>query len=223
MPSKIPVVTDLEAMEEKAEEVRAMAKLKDDTTLGYAKYRIWPFDKLCWGHINDRTIDRPRKVDMSHSYVQSGIQATKNDTCIALPMEPQWISCTPLKTQNLDVLQLGDIPELELTDEGLQALEEGLIQPLEGLGRRGGIEILYEQLTKEIVAMEKQLKKLNDTKSKNGDKALENINEDIVALTESIAFQKERREEKTWWTFRLLNLCELHDVNCSVDVLISFI
>jgi len=50
-------------------------------------------------------------------------------------------------------LSINEVPELELTEEGKYAGVQGLLCPLEGLRRRGGLEVVHSELESTLDGM----------------------------------------------------------------------
>ena len=141
----------------------------------------------------------------SKSFNDAGQLQVKNNTVITCMSRPAWVDMELLRCTSLDILTLVDIPILKMTASGEDALKKKLWTPLEGMGRRGGVGILCENLTGEIKQMQKLLEKLKGKRKKKHNEALE---AEIVVLQGSIDFKVARREWKSWWTFNLLNLGE---------------
>ena len=154
--------SDINMMEQLGQEDLQMAALKAKMTLEYARFELWPMDKFPtkFGDVNDQIITTERKVSMTESFKKSGVQQVKDDTCITIPVDPAWIVIKLLITQSINGLALKVILILVLTEEGKKALVDGLIRPLEGMGRRGGLEYLYNELTARITKIEGKLKAL---------------------------------------------------------------
>jgi hypothetical protein len=103
-----------------------------------------------------------------------------------------------------------DIPELELTEEGQQAMEAGEFYPLEGLGRMGGVELLWKEMEVQKKNMEVSLKKLKEVKGKIDHSA------EIHQLEWEVAYITQWQMAKCQWGFWILKAGEL----VSVDVII---
>jgi hypothetical protein len=198
------------------EEVTKYDKLLKESTLGYVKAKIWGDGQLQaeWGVINDREITQVKKVinvksanklmvryqtrktEMANSFKKNGIQRCRLDTIIKLAMKKTWLSGTWVK--DIEGMVIEEIPELELTDEGIMACALGEIKPMEGLGRRGGIEIVYEELIKELDIAKTKQKKISDGKRKTNDSAKVEIAMEIEDLEAQL-------KSCPYWTFRIID------------------
>ena len=165
-----------------AGEVTKYDKLLKESTLGYVKAQIWGEGQLgaSWGEINDRELSQvekkkvkslkilmgficqSQKTDMANLFKKNGIQQCRLNTVIKVAMKRTWLVGDGLK--EIEGLVIEEIPELDLTEDGKVACALGQVKPMEGLGRRGGIERIYEELTKDLEIARTKKKKIMNMK-----------------------------------------------------------
>ena len=190
----------IEMLREKEKKVIEMDVLKQKVTLGYGKYKLFiGQDQWAWGVVNDRGLTKGRQRDMLASFKSQGIQQIRSDTTIAVGMRKSWIE------GNLGETVVGknveSLVELKLSDEGKMAVKEGKVQPLEGLGRRGGVELYRAELNKEIGQLKGQLEKMQGKKGE--------IDHETIGKLKGLIKTKEGEFERSnWWAFRVLDLGE---------------
>ena len=165
-------------------EVTKWDNLKAKCTIGYVMWSIWPTPNEIWGKPNGRVMTRERMTGMYKSFLGSGIQNIKNDTVILVVAKKSWIK-NYLDVESIDGLTVGDIPMLEWTEEGKVEFQDRQFCPVEGMGRRAGVQLLYEHRTKEIEVMQRELER---TKVKKGETE-ENIEQNKKVKQESIKFK----------------------------------
>lgn len=190
-------------MDEVAANVTKWDKLKVKCTLGYVMWPIWPTPEKLWGQPNGRAMTQDRKTTMYKSFLVDGIQNAKNDTVILVVAKKSWIK-QYLQVESLEGLSTADIPPLEWTNDGKVAFEDGKFCPVEGMGRRAGIQMLYELATKEIEMMTRELE--NGMAKKNGSGKM--AERDKTAKMESIKFKTVDRDRKMMWALRIIDYGE---------------
>lgn len=190
-------------MNEISVEVMKWDKLKAKCTIGYVMWSIWPTTNKIWGKPNGRVMTRERMTGMYKSFLLSGVQNVKNDTVILVTAKKSWIK-NYLEAESIDGLGPGDLPMLEWTDEGQAAYDQGEFCPVEGMGRRAGVQMLYEHTTKEIGAMQRELER---RKVKKGE-SIETVELENKAKEESINFKTLERDRKTLWALRIIDYGE---------------
>lgn len=133
-------------------------KRLDAADLGYLRMDI--VDPFCgvsaWGLFNDRPLD-PQKVEsIRKSYHLMGPLACQNDKVIYLPMNPAWFvgPTTPVIAGKY----VYQVPLLELTPAGKQALADGEFHPLSGNHRRAALVLYYEDLQESLKLLNEELR-----------------------------------------------------------------
>ena len=172
-------------------------------TIGYVRYQIWgkESDDLSWGSVNDRTIDMTRKKQMYESLKKEGPQQARGDTVIKMLMRRSWYSNSVIA--GLGGVRIKEVPLLELTEEGRKATKEKQLRPLEGLGRRGGVELLIQAMKEKVKGKNERIKKIGEMKTQT-----EANTEEKGKLEEERKELEELIEEAQWWTFCILDLGE---------------
>lgn len=183
-----------------AADIMKWDKLKEKCTIGYVMWSIWPTPNNIWGKPNGRIMTQERMTGMYKSFLGSGIQNIKNDTVILVAAKKSWIK-NYSDVKSIDGLATGDIPMLEWTDEGKEAFQHQQFCPVEGMGRRAGVQMLYEHRTKEIEVMQRELE---NPKVKKGETA-ETVEQKKKAKEESIEFKMSERHRKTLWALRIVD------------------
>lgn len=130
---------------------------------------------------------------MANSFRKNGVQRCRRDTVIKMAMKRTWIEGEGLK--EIEGMVIEEVPKLELTDEGVNA---GNLKPMEGLGRRGGIEVLYDEMTKALEIARSKQKKLQNTKRKITDGEKIAIDMEVDDLAEDL-------KQCPYWTFRIVD------------------
>ena len=186
--------------EEKAGEVTKFDKLLKEASLGYYKARIWGPDEIpgTWGAVNDREIKDPRKGTMQKSYKTEGIQRCRVDTVIKMAMKGSWLNGSGVP--DIEGRSIDEVPELELTEAGKEAGAAGLLKPLEGLGRRGGIEYVYKELEASLNAARAKVTKIDGMKNISTQ-----AKDEKLVLGLEIIELRQQLEMCTYWTFRIID------------------
>jgi hypothetical protein len=186
--------------EEKAGEVTRYDKLLKEATVGYWKVKIWGEDEIAGvgGTVHDRSVTKTRKGDMAGSYKKNGIQRCRMDTTIKMAMKRRWINGNGVGS--VEGLSIDEVPELELTEEGKDAGAKGLLRPLEGLGRRGGLEVVHGELKSTLEGMNTRMKKINTSKTMT-----EKLKEEKIALDLEIKEMERQLSICPYWTFRIID------------------
>jgi hypothetical protein len=135
---------------------------------------------------------------MANSFRKNGIQRCRIDTVIKVSMKRIWLEGEGSK--DIEGTSIEEIPQLKLTDAGKQACASGQIKPMEGLGRRGGIEVLFNEYKKDLQTAQARQKKLKDKKQRT-----EKNESDITLLEGKISELEEKLKECTTWTFRVID------------------
>ena len=88
---------DTALMDVKEKEVKEMAVLKKDVSMGYVRVKLWPVEEFPgnWATVNDRDITKQRSVVMFKSFSDAGQLQVKNDTVIACTSRPAWVDMEP--------------------------------------------------------------------------------------------------------------------------------
>jgi len=191
---------ELNDMEAKVRLTSKLDRLLEKITIGYVQYQIWgsKSDKFVWGAINDRTIDLARKKKMYESLKQEGPQQAKNDTVIKILMKPSWFNNEVIKTiGGMDIMQ---VPLLKLTEEGLQAQKDKKLKLLEGLGRRGGVELWMQSMNNEMNGTNTRMKKISELKTLTPAHLIERTELEVQKSRLEVSL-----EEAQWWTFCILD------------------
>jgi hypothetical protein len=172
-------------------EAREMDALKVKVTLGYARMQLYngAFD-FVWKKYNDRNITSARKREMYESFKENGVLVVKTDATISIAMDESWFK-TPLYVGSLEGCRMEDIPELELTEEGQVAMEAEEFCPLEGLGRMGGVELLWKEMEAQKTNKQASVKKLKEAKGKTDHSA------EIRRLEREVAYITQRQKADT--------------------------
>ena len=89
---------DTALMDAKEKEVKKMAVLKKDVSMGYVRVRLWPVEEFLgnWATVNDREITKQRSVAMYKSFGNAGQLQVKNNTVITCTSRPAWVDMEPL-------------------------------------------------------------------------------------------------------------------------------
>ena len=198
--------------EEKAGEVTKYDKLLKEATIGYFKAKIWGEEQIpgTWGEVNDRGVKKARKGNMALSFKQNGIQRCRIDTAIKMAMNRSWFEGQGVAS--VEGLSIDEVPELQLTEEGKDAGSEGNLQPLEGLGRRGGIEVVFGELKSELDGMQGRMKKIDGAKTMT-----DKLKDEMIALELEIQEVECQLSICPYWTFRIIDLgeCRMNKPNCA--------
>jgi len=194
-------------MQAKARLVSKLDGLLQQITIGYVRYQIWgpESDKFVWGAVNDRSIDMARKKEMYESLKLEGPQQAKSDTVIKMLMKPSWFDNDTIAT--IDGKDIMDVPLLILTEEGLQAQKDQKLRLLEGLGRRGGVELWERAMNDDITVTNAKLKKISDIRNRTAEHETEK-----TALEAQKNGLEQAPGEAQWWLFRVLNQGELNTI-----------
>jgi hypothetical protein len=186
--------------EEKAGEVTKYDKLLKEATIGYFKAKIWGDDQIpgAWGEVNDRVVKNARKGNMAVSFKQNGIQRCRVDTAIKMAMNRSWFDGNGVAS--VEGISIDEVPELQLTEEGKEAGVQGKLKPLEGLGRRGGIEVVYGEMDSALKTMEARIKKINAGKTMT-----DKLKEEKIELELQIQEVQGQLSICPYWTFRIIN------------------
>jgi hypothetical protein len=186
--------------EGKALDVTKMDKLLKDSSIGYVKAKIWGDGELpgVWGVVNDRDIKQWRKGDMWVSFKKNGIQRCRVDTVIKLPVKRDWVKGTGVS--DVEGLSVDEVPELELTEEGIVAGAAELLTPLEGLGRQGGIEMACMELKSLLDTMKARMKKIDGAKTMTA-----KLKEEKIALGLEMEEMERQLRQMPYWTFQLID------------------
>jgi hypothetical protein len=94
------------------------------------------------------------------------------------------------------LITIGGVPALELSDGGKQACSMGMVKLMEGLGQQGGIEMIYNELTKDLEIARMKKKRMNGKKKM--------VDADIIAMDLEIDELAEwLKVIRSYWTFRI--------------------
>lgn len=151
-------------------------------------------------HLQCLLIFQSQKIEMANSFKKNGIQRCRIDTVIKVGMKREWLK--EVESKEIEGLAITEIPEMNLTDNGKVASIAGEIKPMEGLGRRGGIEILFKEYEKELGILRSKRKKV-EKKPKN------KSDEEKLGLDVQIEELEEKLKECPYWTFRVIDQGEL--------------
>jgi len=143
---------------------------------------------------------------MYRSFLAFGIQNVKNDTVITVVAKKSWIKKYH-QVASIDGLKPSDIPTLEWTTLGKAAFSRGEFCPLEGLGRRGGLGKLYEEQTKKIAAMQRELER---KKAKKGETEAD-VADWKRTKKEAIKYETATRDRQMLWALRIIDAGERFD------------
>lgn len=183
------------------------AVLLNEVTKGYGKIRLEYHDwykmevgkyapPLGRAKINDRPITEERTQGMMASFASQGFSRSEGKA-LRMALKNEWYT-TKLADRIEGVAQPEDsVPWIEFTAAGQKAAEEGLFNPVEGLGRRTGVE-LYIKIRLDAIAQEKKrLAKYKEQPEKRG--------EDIKECRLAIARLRADVEHASWWPFRIID------------------
>lgn len=176
------------------DETLKLRALLNDHTMGFVRIQVYkPETDMKWAFINDRSMNTTRGNDMVVSFKAHGIEATFVERAIRIALKPSWIEGEMIdSTEGLRILE---VPILSLTAEGVEARKAGLFQPLEGMGRRGGVQGYCAELDKEIRMLNAKIDRLKGEKSSTAR---------LAAISQRDELQ-DHLDESSWWTFRVLN------------------
>jgi hypothetical protein len=183
--------------------VQEMDALRAKVSMGYGAFDIWgpSSDLFSWGLVNDRGLFLDRKNRMYASIMHNSLQNTRNDTVIKIMMRASWFECD-LLPQLDESMPIDQMPRIRLTAEGKAAAKADQVKPLEGLGRRGGAELLVQRCLDDIKKREATIIKLGSGKDKDDDK------ESIAREYKLIEVAKNVMRNAHLWTFHVLDLGE---------------
>lgn len=167
-------------------------KRLDAADLGYLRMDI--VDPFCgvsaWGLFNDRPLD-PQKVEsIRKSYHLMGPLACQNDKVIYLPMNPAWFvgPTTPVIAGKY----VYQVPLLELTPAGKQALADGEFHPLSGNHRRAALVLYYEDLQESLKLLNEELEDL--------------AGDALKAKQQEVKVMQKRMENAPFWTIKVYDI-----------------
>ena len=154
-------------MKKRADVSAQMEGLTDCITIRYAWYSIWgpESDLLVWGSINDQTIDLGQKKKMFESLKQEGPQQAKGDTVIKIMMRKSWYGNEVM--EKISGTRIMEVPLMRLSEVGKEAEKNKELKPLEGLERKGGVELWVQWMKEDLKTTEERVIKNRDFKDKN--------------------------------------------------------
>jgi hypothetical protein len=178
----------------KYDETIMMRRLLIEHTIGYVRVNVYkPAFPIKWADVNDREMIAPRGTKMMKSFIAHGIESTLIERTIRVAMRPEWLTANALESP--EGLKIMELPILTLTAEGTEAANAGQIRPVEGMGRRGGVEGYCAMVAKQITALKSKIDRLKGDPSDVTRHTLMNTKAEL----------ERHLEESSWWTFRVLN------------------
>lgn len=143
-----------------------------------------------WARVNTRPLGRNGVQDLFHKFNSVGPLKCQADKVIFVPMRPTWFKNKTVKVINGQYIS--DIPVLELTLEGTQAIADDKFHPLNGNHRRAALGMYCKKLEAELAAL---LLEVEDLKG-----------EDEVAKLKEITVMEHRVKWAPYWTIQVYDI-----------------
>lgn len=196
---------DIVDMQGKVKRTLKLDALLERIMIGYVRYEIWGMqsDELSWGSVNDRPIDMGRKKMMLESLKKEGLQQARSDTVIKMLLRRSWFENNVITS--LGGVGIKDVPLLVLTEAGKVAVQGNELKPLEGLGRRGGVELWMKELKEKLTGVNGKMKMISELKKKTAGHI-----EERASMEEQKNEIEEEIERAHWWTYQILDQGEGH-------------
>ena len=182
--------------------LRKIRGIVNSATIGYMRVdMINPPPGAFWGMFNDHAIRESWIEELLKDYRESMVDNCVEFRAIDLAVKPEWLTIDPYgektklpKTIGGDLIT--DVPALEFTEEGAEAILPDNLWMLSGNHRRVALRRHLEQLTKEVEELKEECRVLEMEQVKNGFNAEINgrrnvlMKEDIPELETKIAHQR---------------------------------
>jgi len=162
--------------------------------IGFLSINLYkPPPEASWGRYNDRPIKKEWVKDLAHDFKRQYSNCTEEDS-IEIAILPEWLKNRDQVLSRIDGMRIKDVPVIEFTEAGQNAINPNKLVMLTGNHRREAVRIHVEFLDTQVRAADKRLK----TKESEGASA-----SDVQALKEKLDEMKAKAVSARFWAIKI--------------------
>ncbi|KAH9019230.1 hypothetical protein EDB85DRAFT_1896816 [Lactarius pseudohatsudake] len=158
---------------------------KKAAELGYLSMDIVdPPKGAFWGKFNDRKVDEQWVNKLVTSFTEN-LENCTDVTAIEVAVKKTWVKNLDSVMPTVDMHQLSEVPDIEFTDEGKEAIARGNLWMLGGNHRRKALTKYRKMKSEELKTMKNQVGKM-ETEAL-ADEELDTAKAEVKRLEETVA------------------------------------
>ncbi|KAH9048595.1 hypothetical protein EDB83DRAFT_2522862 [Lactarius deliciosus] len=180
---------------------------KKAAELGYLSINIVdPPEGAFWGKFNDRKVDEQWVNNLVTSFTEN-LENCTDVTAIEVAVKKTWVKNLDSIMSTVDRHQLSEVPDIEFTDEGKEAIARGNLWMLGGNHRRKALTKYRKMKSEELKTMKNQVGKMEtEALADEARKELDTAKKAVKRLEETVA-------ASSTWVIRLYDRDKIEENN----------
>jgi hypothetical protein len=174
--------------------------------MGYVSVNVVnPPAGTVWGRFNDRTVDTDR-VDKMAQRFETHLDNCTDKNSMDIALDPDWLFSRDSFISIIDGMDMGDVPMLKFTEQGLVEIRKNNLWMLTGNHRRLALGQYVAQMKADVESAKEIIRSIKDCKMEDESVMLDDVaSEKLRWANEVVKTVQPKILKSSMWTVRAYN------------------